>query len=75
MDELGIDHSVEELTLHAAIVLRTVGKNLKSGHGSEALIAWVNKVMECQQKIYNYPSSLVKKVKDYVTYDYCCVSQ
>lgn len=74
MDELGIEHSVEELTLHAAIVLRTVRKNVTS-NSPEALIAWVNKVLEYQQKIYNYPSSLVKKVKDYVTYDYCGLSQ
>lgn len=74
MDEWGINPTVEELLIHAKISTNQSKQHFTSEEKINALTIWINKVLTYQQKQYNYPTSLVNKMRDYLIYDYCGVN-
>lgn len=71
LDAWGVDHSAEELAIHAVIGSRRAKQYFSSKKKQEKLCAWVNKILTHQQKRHYCPTTLREEIRDYILYDLC----
>lgn len=71
LDAWGLDHSVEELAIHAVIGSRRTKQYFSSEEKQEKLRAWVHKVLTHQQKRHYCSTILREEIEDYILYDLC----
>lgn len=74
LNEYGLDHSMEELIILAAIVSGKSRRYFTSEERQDKLRIWVNKVLHHLYYRYHNSSSIVKEIEDYIIYDLCEVS-
>lgn len=75
LDELSIDYSVKELLIHTKISTSIPSKLFSSEEKVNNLVIWVEKILKQIQKQYNYSPSFLNKMRDYIIYDRCGISQ
>lgn len=73
-DQWGIDHTVEELALHAAIGTSNARLYFIPQERSDALKTWVTKILERRQEQHDFPQNIIKAIGDFLIYDYCAVA-
>ncbi len=71
MDNMGVNHSVEELLMHAKTNALHAKQFFASKEKISELERWIDKVMKHSQQNYNHPTSLINKMKEYLLYDHC----
>lgn len=73
LNKSGINHSIEELTVHIAICQGYGTKFFNTEEKVGMLSNWIDKVLLSRQRKFGYPSIFIKRMKEHIAQQYCSV--